>query len=162
MEVTSTPSNVVFLWFGLKLIICFKKKKYCRHFLVSPNFYSCCGSLPVSNMTSEWCYCDYGVHIGTVIHCYDDILNIDVEPEYIIGNDKRKHDLISSMPLSPLKLLRVMPSQCILIISNRISWCSASIYGNLQEPLCWICFVCNTTVKGFLIWSLSNKGKPLK
>jgi len=44
-----------------------------------------------------------------------------MEPEYIIGNDKRKHDLISSMPPSLLKLLRVMPSQCNLIISYRIS-----------------------------------------
>lgn len=113
-------------------------------------------------MTSEWCYCDYAVHIVTIIHCYDDILIIDMEPGYIIGNDKRKHDLISSMPPSPLKLLRVMPSQCILITSNRISWCSASIYRNIQESLYWVYFVHNTTVKRFLIWHLSCKGKALK
>lgn len=34
------------------------------------------------------------------MHRCDDILSIDLEPEYIIVHDIRKHDLISSLPLS--------------------------------------------------------------
>lgn len=34
------------------------------------------------------------------MHHSDDILNIDLEPEYIIVHDREKHDLRSSLPLS--------------------------------------------------------------
>ena len=60
------------------------------------------GSLPESMMTSEWYYYDCTKHprIIDIIHSSDDIVNIDVEIEYITGNDWRKYNLISSMLLS--------------------------------------------------------------
>lgn len=36
------------------------------------------------------------------MHCSADILSIDLEPEYVIVHDRKKHDLISSLPLSSI------------------------------------------------------------
>lgn len=102
---TSTSSNELFLQFGLILIIYLKNQE--KYFLEWLNFHVHCGSLPDSKVTSERCYYDYASHPRIIMHCSDDILNIDLEIEYIIGSDRRKHDLISSKPppLTPLNCL---------------------------------------------------------
>lgn len=82
------------------MLITYFLKKYKKCFLRWLNFHGHCGSLPELKMTSEWCYYDYASHPRIIMHCSDDILNIDLEIEYIIGNDRRKYDLISSMPPS--------------------------------------------------------------
>lgn len=139
---------VSLVWLNISHLF-FKKYKKC--FLGWLNFHAHCGSLPDSKMISEWCYYDRASHSSIIMHCSDDILNIDLKIEYIIGNDRRKHDLISSMPpSSPLfpKLLRVMSSQGIPIISNRMFWCMAHICMLLPKPLCWKYFVHTTALKG--------------
>jgi hypothetical protein len=51
------------------------------------------------------------------MHCSDDILNIDLEPEYIIANDRRKNDLIS--PMLPFSLtLQIVKDHVLSIHSH--------------------------------------------
>lgn len=71
-----------------------------------------------------------------------------MEPEYIIGNDKRNHDLISSMPPSPLKLLRVMPSQCILIIPIE--------YPDVQQVFIGICKSLSLDMFGYVLYIMQQ------
>lgn len=58
------------------------------------------------------------------MHHSDDILNIDLEPEYIIVHDREKHDLRSSLHLSSTfshpQTAEVTSSQCVPLMSNTV------------------------------------------
>lgn len=138
---------VSLVWLQINHLL--KKKNFKKCFRGWLNFHAHCGSLPDSKMISKWCYYDCASHPNIIMHCSGDILNIDLKIEYIIGNGRRKHDLISSIPPSPIpELLKVMSSQGIPIISNRIFWCMAHIYKLLPKSLCWKYFVHITALKG--------------
>lgn len=89
------------------------------------------------------------------MHSSNDILSIDLEPEYIIVHDRRKLDLISSLPSSShspiLKLLKITCSYCVPLIRNNVS--RVHRWKDQPNPICLKYFAFNRGSRNFHFFS---------